>query len=287
MMLKKLIRAVLRKTQRWLAEEPANERKSYDQETSAYPRLNAVCLQILEHNARRPNYVWGVVQGAHLAIALGIQRISVIELGVAGGNGLLALEHIAEQVEKLFGIDIEVYGFDTGKGLPPPQDYRDTPNLERGGEYPMDLGKLQARLKKAQLLLGSVADTAPQFLASSRPPIAFLAFDLDLYSSTMQAFQLLEAHPNLLLPRIQCYFDDIFAFTYGDCNGELRAIAEFNAAHELRKIAKLHGLRYYIPKRYADEPWGEKFYLAHIFDHDLYGCPDGLVIRRTRSLNVR
>jgi hypothetical protein len=286
-MLKKPIRAVLRKTLRWLAEAPMNERKNYDQETSAYPRLNAVCLQILQHDARRPNYVWGVVHGAHLAKALGIKRISVIELGVAGGNGLLALQHIAEQVEKLFSVDIEVYGFDTGEGLPSPQDYRDTPNLERAGDYLMDLEKLQPRLKRAQLLLGSVADTVPQFLVSSMPPIAFLAFDLDLYSSTMQAFQLLEAHPSLLLPRIQCYFDDIFAFTYGDCNGELRAIAEFNAAHELRKVAKLHGLRYYMPKRYADEPWGEKFYLAHIFDHDLYGCPDGLVIRRTRSLNVR
>ena len=285
MLLKKLIRAVLRKTRQWLAEEPATERQNYDQETSAYPQLNARCLHILQHDARRPNYVWGVVHGAHLASALGIQRISVIELGVAGGNGLLALQHIAEQCEKLFSLDIEVYGFDTGVGLPPPQDYRDTPNLESAGYYPMDLEKLQPRLKKAQLFLGSVADTVPQFLASNRPPIAFLAFDLDLYSSTMQAFQLLEALPSLLLPRIQCYFDDIFAYTYGDCNGELLAIAEFNAAHKLRKIAKLHGLRYYMPKQYADAPWAEQFYLAHIFDHNLYGCPDGLVRRRTRDLN--
>ena len=185
MMLKKLIRAVRRKTRQRLAQEPATERQNYDQETSAYPQLNAKCLHILQHDARRPNYVWGVVHGAHSASALGIQRISVIELGVAGGNGLLALQHIAEQCEKLFSLDIEVYGFDTGVGLPPPQDYRDTPNLESAGYYPMDLEKLQPRLKKAQLLLGSVADTVPQFLASNRPPIAFLAFDRDLYSSTM------------------------------------------------------------------------------------------------------
>jgi hypothetical protein len=283
-MLKKLIRRTIRKTQRWLADEPAPGNKTGEQETSAYPRLNALCLRVLKDDSRRPNYVWGVVQGAHLATALSIPRVSVIELGVAGGNGLLAMEHIAEHVEALLGVGIDVYGFDTGVGLPPPQDHRDTPNLEQAGDYPMDLDNLRSRLKRAQLVLGPVADTAPKFLASCPPPIAFLAFDVDLYSSTMQAFRLLEANASLLLPRVQCYFDDIFAFTYGDCNGELLAIADFNAAHERRKIAKLQGLRYYAPARYANEPWVEQFYLAHIFDHDLYGRPDGLVKVRTRNL---
>jgi hypothetical protein len=54
------------------------------------------------------------LQGAHLAKALGIKRVSVIEFGVAGGNGLVALDRIAEKVEQALGIDIDVYGFDTG-----------------------------------------------------------------------------------------------------------------------------------------------------------------------------
>jgi hypothetical protein len=48
--------------------------------------------------AARPQYVWGVLNGAFLARALGIPRISVIEFGVAGGNGLVVLESIADQI---------------------------------------------------------------------------------------------------------------------------------------------------------------------------------------------
>jgi len=73
--------------------------------------------------SRRPQYIYGVLQGAALAKVLGMQQISVIEFGVGGGAGLLALEHTAERCEDLVGIDIDVYGFDTGTGQPRPQDY--------------------------------------------------------------------------------------------------------------------------------------------------------------------
>jgi hypothetical protein len=46
-------------------------------------------------------------------------------LAVAEGNGLLDAEmHIAE-IAKIFPLNIELYGFDTGTGLPPGEDYRD------------------------------------------------------------------------------------------------------------------------------------------------------------------
>ena len=48
----------------------------------------------------------------------------MLEFGVAGGAGLLSLERIAELVEGLTGVEIEVHGFDTGTGLPAPKDYR-------------------------------------------------------------------------------------------------------------------------------------------------------------------
>jgi hypothetical protein len=192
------------------------------------------------------------VQGANLAKVLGIHRISVIELGVAGGNGLIALEYIAEKVEKMCGVEIDVYGFDTGMGLPKPHDHRDLPNLYVEGSYAMDHEKLQKRLKRAHLILGLVEDTIPKFVASDFPAIAFISFDLDLYTSTMHAFKLFEADQKFLLPRIHCYFDDILGYTFGDCNGELLAISEFNASHTTRKISKLNGLRYYVPTKYAD-----------------------------------
>jgi hypothetical protein len=43
----------------------------------------------------RPHYAYGVYSAADLAKRLGLSAISVIEMGVAGGKGLLALEGIA------------------------------------------------------------------------------------------------------------------------------------------------------------------------------------------------
>ena len=44
----------------------------------------------------RPPYLVGVLRAADEAARLGISEISVIELGVAGGEGLLALQEIAD-----------------------------------------------------------------------------------------------------------------------------------------------------------------------------------------------
>jgi hypothetical protein len=66
-------------------------------------------------------------------------------------------------------------------------------------------------------------------------------------------------------------------FTFSEYNGERLAIADFNASHSMRKISPIYGLRYFLPKRYAQGLWPEQFYMAHIFDHELYGWKDGLV----------
>jgi len=66
----------------------------------------------------RPPYLVGVLRAADEAARLGISEISVIELGVAGGEGLLALQEIADAVEAETKLRIVVYGFDTGKGFP-------------------------------------------------------------------------------------------------------------------------------------------------------------------------
>ena len=85
---------------------------------------------------QRPHYTWGMAHGAWLARNLGIDRISVIEFGVAGGNGLVALDRAAELVEARLEVGIDVYGFDSGAGLPKPEDYRDLPNLWSTGDFP-------------------------------------------------------------------------------------------------------------------------------------------------------
>jgi len=285
-MLQKTIKTILRNTLRSIralknwAEEPASASASVPEDNDlAYPWLNSLLTQIHQEGPRilRPNYAWGVLQGAHLGRALGLKRISVIEFGVAGGNGLVALDRIAERVEAILNVEIDVYGFDTGVGLPKPTDYRDLPSLWAEGAFAMDVERLKKRLSRARLMLGPVEKTLPEFIASGPAPVGFISFDLDYYSSTVQAFKLLDADEKLLLPRIYCYFDDILGHIYSDFTGERLAIREFNAGHTTRKISPIYGLKYFLPKPLDQQEWAEMFFLAHLFDHRLYSAHDGLV----------
>lgn len=226
-------------------------------------------------------YLWGVLEGASLARALRYPRISVIEFGVAGGRGLLALEEIAVQVENLVGLPIDVYGFDTGTGLPAPTDYRDVPYMWDEGFFPMDKEKLLPQLKRAQLKLGLIQKTIQDFIASHFSPVAFISFDFDLYTGTRHALSLLETTPNRLIPRVSCYFDDIMGYGYNEFTGERLAINEFNATHALQKVTPHHGLKWFVPWRNRDDRWVEMMYLAHIFDHPQYGAP-----ARSNILNI-
>ena len=107
---------------------------------NTYPWLGHTFQELMRDPlcARKPAYVWGVIQGAALARVLNILHISVIEFGVAGGAGLLSLERTAELVEARTKVEIGVHGFDTGVGLPNPTDYRDQPNMWFEGQLPMN-----------------------------------------------------------------------------------------------------------------------------------------------------
>jgi hypothetical protein len=275
--LKRTLRSVARRARDWVTEGSAE----VDPETqpTATAWLNAEQKKILHKSDgwRRPNYSWGVLYGVHLAASLKIPRVSVLEFGVAGGNGLVSLELIAKDVEAIFGVGIDVYGFDVGTGLPAPVDHRDSPNLFQTAAFPMDVQKLQSRLTKAKLILGDVDETVPKFVASGSAPVAFIAFDLDLWSSTNQALKVFDAPSGSLLPRVYSYFDDTLGMTHNEFAGERLAIQEFNAGHETRKIAQIPGLKHFVLPSLANQWWVDSFYLAHIFDHEMYNRPDGLV----------
>jgi len=277
-MLKRTMRKVIQTAKKWISDDPGQGANPAN-EMLAYPWLNSIFEKLMAQGqgTLRSNYTWGALQGVYLAKSIGIERVSMLEFGVAGGNGLVALDQVAGMLEQEFGVGVDVYGFDTGKGLPKPTDYRDLPNLWSESDFPMDEAKLRSRLQRANLLLGLVKDTLPTFIASNPAPVAFISVDVDLYSSTMEAFQLLDADPSLLMPRIHCYFDDILGFTYGDHNGERLAIAEFNASHPLRKISPIYGLKYFVPWSQHHASWVEAFYMIHILDHPLYDKRDGLL----------
>ena len=111
----------------------------------------------------RPSYGYCIFQAARLASLLNYPRISVIEFGCGGGNGLLNAEMHIKEVINLFSVNIDLYGFDGGSGLPPPADYRDMPHYFRAGLYEMDRGSLERRLKHAKLVIGDIRETCATF----------------------------------------------------------------------------------------------------------------------------
>lgn len=232
----------------------------------------------------RPHYTWSVLHAASIAARTGRERISVAEVGVAGGNGLLALERAADAAESELGVQIEVFGFDTGEGLPPPRDHRDAPFIMDRGDFPMDVEGLRRRLSRAELVLGDVSETIPRFLGGDHAELGFISFDVDYYSSTRDALALLAGDPNRLLPRVLCYFDDTHGYPWGDFNGARLAIDEYNAAGSERKLAQLHGLRFLLPESQHGQRWPEAMYVAHAFDHPAYAEPEGTELVRRLDL---
>ena len=82
----------------------------------------------------RAPYAFGVNLAFQNAAQEKIKKIIIIEFGVASGGGLFNLAYIANKLSKIYNIDYEVIGFDTGKGMPPPVDYKDHPEKYRTGD---------------------------------------------------------------------------------------------------------------------------------------------------------
>jgi hypothetical protein len=221
----------------------------------------------------RPNYAWCVLHAASVARSLGVDRIAALEFGVAGGNGLVALEKAAASVSD---VEVEVHGFDTGAGLPAPEDHRDTPYVHATGHFPMDQDALRARLSSAQLHLGLVRETLSKL--STDAPVGFVALDLDYHSSTVDALALFELPAERLMPRVMVYVDDAIGYPWGDTNGPRAAIREFNQSHTQRAVDVLHGMRHLVPRISFDSRWPESLWLAHIYDHPRYAEDEGTAI---------
>jgi hypothetical protein len=219
---------------------------------------------------QRPHYGYVVYNAARLAKRLNHTRMSVLEFGVAGGRGLLNLEYHAREVEAIVPIKIDVYGFDTGEGLPRPSDYRDLPYHWKQGFFKMDVQSLQARLQFAKLVLGDVAVTAKTFFHDYDPaPIGAVIHDFDFYSSTAVALKIFDENEKYFLPRIYCYFDDTVGnetSLYNDYTGERLAINEFNQTHTDKKLS----VAYHLLARKAVESWYHQIFIYHDFRHSQY-----------------
>jgi len=218
----------------------------------------------------RPHYGRCLYEAAKLATRLNYPRVSAIEFGCGGGNGLLNAEMHILELERIFPVKFELYGFDSGDGLPPPKDYRDFPHYFQSGNFKMDLQRLRSRLKLAKLIIGNVKDTCSDFFAEHKAaPVGCVFHDLDFYSSTKNALTLFEANSIHFLPRVFMYFDDINGdntWLINEFAGELLAIDEFNRDHHLQKIAVNRATQ----RMYSDQGWGHQIYIYHDFRHPAY-----------------
>ncbi len=237
----------------------------------------------------KPAYAYCLLRASKQAQQLGIRRISAVEFGVAGGNGLLALERHAERIEEAFGVSVDVYGFDTGAGLFEPEDIRDLPYFFAGGNYRMDVDALRRRLTRAHLVLGDAGETFGETLRSGMAPIGMMSFDMDFYSATTAVLRHLgdNVAEGTFLPRPKLYFDDVVGKSgqdYNEFTGELLAIAEFNESNASTKIARDRTFATY-PRQLG---WHQCIYTLHRFDHPAYatfigsGTPTSLGLRDTR-----
>jgi hypothetical protein len=104
---------------------------------------------------------------------------------------------------------------------------------------------LRARLKRAQVVLGPVAQTVPVNVTLDRfekSPLGAVVFDLDFHSSTMDAFKVFDAPAASRLPRVLCYMDDVVGELerHSDFTGVRGAVADFNRQHETMKLSPLY-----------------------------------------------
>lgn len=213
----------------------------------------------------RPNNAFSLLRAADLAKELGYRRVTAMEFGVAAGAGLINMAVIGQSVTRLTGIDIDIVGFDTGQGMPPPIDYRDHPELFAQGDFRMDFDALRARLpENCQLRIGNTEQTVAEFQLSPDSPLGYIVLDVDYYSSSVPCLRVLERDPNLYLPQVLLYADDTSGEPMNPWCGELLAISEFNSAHPMRKVAQYKSLPYYRPCKHG--AWLERMFIGHILD---------------------
>ena len=191
----------------------------------------------------RPHYESLLFEASKNAIRLGLNEINIIELGVAGGNGIKSLLKYKKKVEKVLNIKINILGFDSGSGLPKTNKKEDLPFFWKQGDYTnQNIKDLEKNDQSIKIYEGNISSTLDNFTSENKVKIALILFDMDLYSSTKIFLDKIPelSQKKLLLPRVFCYFDDLFVADYSlnDINGEPLAISEFNINNKDLKLGK-------------------------------------------------
>jgi hypothetical protein len=218
----------------------------------------------------RANYAYGMLRAADCAKYFGFDKVTAIEFGVASGAGLLNMVELAGQIQHETGVAFQVFGFDTGAGLPQVHGYKDHPEIWNPGDFSMeDRGGLEKRLDgRARIVWGDIEQTIGRFMADLKgdAPIGFISVDVDIYSGTKSALKVLDGPTDRYVPAVSMYFDDVSFYFANKWAGELAAIEEFNEKAALRKIDHDRSLK--SGRRPGPlQGWYDSMYVCHMLDH--------------------
>ena len=222
----------------------------------------------------RQHTAYCLLRCADQARARGLYSVTVIEFGVASGAGLLNMAEIASRVTLETGVKFKIIGFDTARGMPPPVDYRDHPDLYREGDFRMDEEVLRRSMpSNVELVIGDLKDTARDIVDFLAPdsPLGYICVDVDFYNSTKQALSCLAGAPNLYLPMTYVYLDDLEDDAHNSNCGELLALSEFNREAFPRVIERPAFLRGYRIMKNAR--WIDHVFVYHVLDHPARAQP--------------
>ncbi|MFC2117178.1 hypothetical protein ACFLSY_00870 [Bacteroidota bacterium] len=191
-----------------------------------------------------------------------VNKLIFIEFGVASGAGLFNMADTAKKLSVYYNIETEIIGFDSMDGMPKPVDYRGHPEKYLDGDFiPIDIEKLKSRLPiNVKLYTNDLKKSIKEFqkTLSEGDFIAFISFDLDYWSSTVEAFEIFKLPCNYFLPKTILYFDDIQDIDDHNHAGEFLAIKEYNHNNDLQKINKINNLRY--QRIFKNQVWIEQMY---------------------------
>tara|TARA_B100001057_G_scaffold499059_1_gene608224 strand:- start:15886 stop:16713 length:828 start_codon:yes stop_codon:yes gene_type:complete len=215
----------------------------------------------------RPHYETIMLESAIEAKKLNYDEITFIELGVAGGNGIVALEKYKTKIQKIYNIKIKIFGFDYGEGLPNSENTFDLKYAIGEGDYKIDKNKLSEKVG-TKIFFGDAKDSLDEFVRCNPKNIMGIFFDMDFYTSTKNFLDQLPKFEKFLTPRVYCYFDDVFHdnLCVDEHSGERLAIKEFNKKNTKTKIG--YSLDHINNFRF---PLGKNLiYIMHNFEHKDY-----------------
>ena len=216
----------------------------------------------------RQPYAFGINEAFKIAKEENINKIHLIEFGVAAGAGLYNMSYIASKLSHIYKINYEIIGFDSGEGMPEAIDYRDHPEKYRKGDFPSLLLKKSKLPRKCKIIYGNIKDTLKLFTKNKKNKdivIGFVSVDVDYYSSTKECLDIFMMKSKNYLSRVTTYFDDVNNIDHNIYCGEFLAIEEFNKKANSRKICRMNQLRSW--RLFKNALYLDQMYFCHIFDH--------------------